>query len=209
MSTTLLPCPRCARHVRSTDARCPFCGVDVGAVAWGDLTATAGLSRRDVLALGAVLAAAACRSPGGSHETSIVQPYGAPPTPPTPVLPSADADAPSITWSLTATAAELPMSARAQWRLQIAATNQGDATVNPQRHRLSFFVDGRPSAVTDMAFGNGGMVREWLALPPGATVRDARELGESLFTAPGDHEIAMRYLDVEVARLRVRVTPAR
>ena len=94
-------------------------------------------------------------------------------------------------------------------RLQVAATNQGDATVNPQRHRLSFFLDGRPCTVADMAFGNGAMVHEWLALPPGATVRDERELGEALFTAPGEHELAMRFLDVEVARLRVRVTPAR
>ena len=91
-------------------------------------------------------------------------------------------------------------------RLQVAATNQGDATVNPQRHRLSFFLDGRPCTVADMAFGNGAMEHAWLALAPGETVRDERALGEALFNAPGEYDVGMRYLDVEVANLHVRVT---
>lgn len=163
------------------------------------------MSRRDVLALGAALAASACRSPGGSHETSIVQPYGAPPTPRVPEVPDAAA-APTIVWSLSSTGASLTMAARGPWRLQIAATNRGDATVNPQRQRLTFTLNGRPSMVTDMAFGNGAMEHAWLALAPGETVRDERALGEALFNAPGEYDVGMRYLDVEVANLHVRVT---
>lgn len=30
MPTSLVPCPRCQRHVRSTEAACPFCRCDVG-----------------------------------------------------------------------------------------------------------------------------------------------------------------------------------
>jgi hypothetical protein len=56
-----------------------------------------------------------------------------------------------------------------------------------------------------MAFGNGGRVRDWGALAPGATVREARDMGESLFPAPGEYELAMRREGRVVASLRVRV----
>ena len=64
MATRLIPCPSCARHVRTSDASCPFCGAAT-VQAPAPLVARGRLSRAALLAVGAAgaLAAADC---GGS-----------------------------------------------------------------------------------------------------------------------------------------------
>ena len=74
---SLAPCPRCTRHVRSTEAACPFCGE----VFLGALEATGkhvhGVSRA-MLVFGSVVAMAAA-SEGCSEPRASVSIYGAPP----------------------------------------------------------------------------------------------------------------------------------
>src|SRR5207249_2062973 len=55
--SAMIPCPVCFRHVRATDARCPFCGaVREGAAATAPSTTTRGLSRATLYAMGAAIA---------------------------------------------------------------------------------------------------------------------------------------------------------
>lgn len=60
----LVPCPGCERHVRLTEANCPFCGRDVDAKALGAAYAprrnnvNAGIKRAALFALGTGMAAA-------------------------------------------------------------------------------------------------------------------------------------------------------
>ena len=79
----LLLCPACARHVRESESACPFCGAHRVATASEEpaLESSVRLSRAALVLAGA-LAAAACDRRG--VDTRIAQPYGAPPTPPTP-----------------------------------------------------------------------------------------------------------------------------
>jgi hypothetical protein len=64
--TQLLPCPSCARHVRRTEASCPFCSA---AISLGHLPARSApkerIGRSATLAFGAAVATslAACSSP--------------------------------------------------------------------------------------------------------------------------------------------------
>jgi hypothetical protein len=124
--------------------------------------------------------------------------YGAPPMP--------DAPAP-VGWNLSATATYLPMSARAAWRLRIAATNNQALPVDPGRHGLSFTLNGQPSMAAELAFTNGAREHAWVELPPGQTVSDERALGTSLFAAPGTYWIVLLHEGREVARVVVRVVP--
>lgn len=96
MSDRLLPCPACARHVRSSEGTCPFCaaGLPVARAAQPVPRSTgARLSRAALFALGAsAAAAAACGgkaddstfdsgvADGGAQEGPGVPIYGAPPS---------------------------------------------------------------------------------------------------------------------------------
>lgn len=83
----LVLCSACRRHVRSEEARCPFCrtireGTPVPAF-------TIGPRSRAALAAGLVTLAG-CGKLGSSDDRGAVQAaYGAPPPPPTQVAPSA------------------------------------------------------------------------------------------------------------------------
>jgi hypothetical protein len=78
MYRPLLPCPGCARHVRTSEHRCPFCETELaalGSAARAEMppgVATRGLSRAALVMLGASIAVTAC---------------GSPPPPPTPDAP--------------------------------------------------------------------------------------------------------------------------
>ena len=97
MSSQLVPCPSCARHVRSTESACPFCAsARVPSLAAAPRSPAKRLSRAALFALGASAAAvAACsgsvtpgpatgdsgaldgNTPDGEQQT--IPPYGIPP----------------------------------------------------------------------------------------------------------------------------------
>ena len=96
MSSHLLPCPSCARHVRSTESACPFCATArIPSAAPAPRSPAKRLSRAALFALGASAAAvAACSgsvapgpatgdsgaldgTPDGEQQT--IPPYGIPP----------------------------------------------------------------------------------------------------------------------------------
>lgn len=89
---SLHPCASCARHVRASEARCPFCGAVLTSEA-SALTVGARLGRAALFAFRTTAVAAAMTGCGPTAEpppeTTIAQPYGAPPEPfpPTTVAP--------------------------------------------------------------------------------------------------------------------------
>ena len=81
MNVRLLPCPSCLRHVRASEACCPFCAegvefpqTDAPKTSWADTR----LSRSARVALGVALATTTLPGCGGSGAN-------APPNPPAPV----------------------------------------------------------------------------------------------------------------------------
>jgi hypothetical protein len=127
-----------------------------------------------------------------------------------PGAPSADL----VVWQLGADpGTTLPMSARGGFALSIVARNDGPRAVDTRRDRLAFLVNGRPSMMLSMAFGNGARERRWSALAPGDTVREARgtsadpSFGAALFPAPGDYAIAIEQDGRPVAHVQVRISP--
>lgn len=71
MTQALVPCSRCARHVRTSSATCPFCAAAIDASQAASAEALRGravprLGRAAVLAFGTSLVAAACG--GGAAE---------------------------------------------------------------------------------------------------------------------------------------------
>ncbi len=148
----------------------------------------------------------------------IVQPYGAPPNPFPDVprvalvasdVPSAPDAAEDVLWSLWGSSATLRMNERAAFRLTITATNRGATVIDPWTTPNRFLVNGESSMEANNAFGNGGHANSFYAVPPGASESDSRDLGESLFPAPGTYQLAYEHHGRIVARLEVRVIPAR
>jgi hypothetical protein len=119
-----------------------------------------------------------------------------------------------IAWELTADpSTTLPMAKRGEFKLWIVARNVSSAIADTHRHGLSFEVNGAGSIMLDMAFGNGGRVPTWSALPPGENLREARggsydpSFGESLFPGPADYLLTLRQRGRVVATLDVRISP--
>ena len=88
MTDSLLPCPSCARHVRSTEDACPFCAASITRGAVRPVPRVgARLSRAALYALGASAAAlAACggnstssSDAGANGDAQIGPMYGGPP----------------------------------------------------------------------------------------------------------------------------------
>ncbi len=68
----LVPCAACARHVKSTDAACPFCGhVASTAAAAGGATAVSGRTRASLVAAAFVAAALAGGVAACDGETKV------------------------------------------------------------------------------------------------------------------------------------------
>lgn len=228
MSSPLIPCERCARHVFADARRCPFCEAPLPERVASDapVPSLRGMSRSAIIALGTTLALSECRSSRGGEESSIAQPYGVPippqpdvqtiaqpygvPIPPPDVTPP---EAPQIAtgavlgWELLGSANPLTMSQRASFRLTVAVTNRGRGTADPGRDVLRFRVNGQDSMALDMAFGNGLRSTEWSRLPPGRRVTDARDMGETIFPRPGEYTLELVAGEQVVATLRVRVRP--
>jgi hypothetical protein len=127
---------------------------------------------------------------------------------------SAPITADPIEWQLTTPVTTFPMGDRGAFELWIVAHNAGTPPADTRRNGLEYLVNGQPSRMLAMAFGNGGRERRWAALPPGETVREARggptdpSFGQGLFPAPGDYDFTLQQDGRVVAKLHVRVAPA-
>jgi len=64
----LVPCPSCGRHVRASEARCPFCEAEQGAAPAPRPVPSGRLSRAATLAFGAMLGAAAATGCGSDGD---------------------------------------------------------------------------------------------------------------------------------------------
>jgi hypothetical protein len=119
-----------------------------------------------------------------------------------------------IAWQLAVDpSTTLPMSRRGELALWIVARNSGSHPADTRRDRLEYLVNGQPSMMLAMAFGNGVREGRWSELAPGDTIREARgtsgdpSFGESLFPAPGDYVLELRQDGHPVADLRMQITP--
>jgi len=132
-------------------------------------------------------------------QAAPAEPPAAVPAAPAPVVAS------TLRWELVAIPARLRMADRAAFRLRRQVTNSGSAPANAFDSLPSYTVDGAPSMALDLAFSNGAVDMRWQALPPGETVFDERDMGEALFPAPGDYELAMT-VDGQTSTVRVHVS---
>lgn len=103
---------------------------------------------------------------------------------------------------------QLTMSELKDFKISLAATNQGRETIDPQLHRAKLLVNGKESKVWSLAIGNGKRKAKWFALPPGETVSMTwSSMGESLLTRPGVFTLALRLDDMQLAPIQVLVLP--
>lgn len=213
MTTALVVCGGCARHVRVDDRRCPFCGAEVRVAEVSSIELPRGAPRAAIMAVSATLALGACQGRGNSqaHDPErrqteshplIVAPYGAPPPPPVDAPPAVR----QAMWYLTLSS-PIAMAARATTPLQISATNPGPGPLRPERERLRLRVNGQLSPAFDLAFNNGVVAPGWEELAPNQTARDARHVVEALMPSPGEYLLALEWDGQVVARRSVTVTP--
>ena len=111
-----------------------------------------------------------------------------------------------LRWMITAHPAQLTMAQRATFRLRRTVTNEASEPLDAMHAMASFTLNGEDSMSLDLAFGNGAREMRWSALPPGESAFDEREMGESLFPAPGTYVIAMT-VDGVTSTVEVRVSP--
>ena len=120
--------------------------------------------------------------------------------------PHAAVSATGLRWTITAHPAQLTMAERATFRLRRTVTNDANEPLDAMRSMASFTLNGADSMSLDLAFGNGARESRWSALPPGESAFDEREMGDSLFPAPGTYVIAMT-VDGVTSTVEVRVSP--
>ncbi len=114
-----------------------------------------------------------------------VAPQDAPATPPQ--EPPAQDDS-QFQWTIEVEPDPMRMDQRSECRVRLSVTNTGtEAAGPPLPHGLT--VNGQPSMVLTMAFGNGAMGPRWMSLPPGETVSTERAGCEHYFEAPGEYII--------------------
>lgn len=157
-------------------------------------------SRRVLLGVAAIIAATtSTRAIAGSLTPAVAARRAVRPPPPPP--PSQ-----SVFWSLETTpnSPTIALRQRAGFSLWLVARNGGGTTVDTQRDRLEWYVNGAQSMELAMAFGNGGRTQKWGALGSGETVREARQ-GEWLLPRAGRFVFSIRMNGVEVARRVVTV----
>lgn len=111
-----------------------------------------------------------------------------------------------LRWTITAHPAQLTMAQRAAFRLRRTVTNEASEPLDAMHAMASFTLNGEDSMSLDMAFGNGARESRWSELPPGESAFDEREMGESLFPAPGTYVITMTVHGV-TSTVEVRVSP--
>lgn len=120
--------------------------------------------------------------------------------------PEPEVSASGLRWTITAHPARLTMAERATFRLRRTATNEGIGPLDAMHSSAQFTLNGEASMALDLAFGNGAREMRWTAVPPGESVFDEREMGESLFPAPGTYRIAMT-VEGTTSTVEVRVDP--
>lgn len=120
--------------------------------------------------------------------------------------PEPEVSASGLRWTITAHPARLTMAERATFRLRRTATNEGSGPLDAMHSSATFTFNGEASMALDLAFGNGAREMRWTAVPPGESVFDEREMGESLFPAPGTYRIAMT-VEGTTSTAEVRVDP--
>ena len=64
---------------------------------------------------------------------------------------------------LTADPLQFTMAERKNFKISIAATNQGDEVIDPELHRAKLFINGKESIVWMLAIGNGAREKKWLS----------------------------------------------
>lgn len=111
-----------------------------------------------------------------------------------------------INIELTVMPLQLAMSERKDFKITIAATNQGNEVIDPELRRASLYVNGKWSKVWSLAIGNGWREAKWTALPHGETVSMTwSSMGESLFDEPGEFELVLKLDDTELSSVNVSV----
>jgi hypothetical protein len=100
----------------------------------------------------------------------------------------------------------LTMPERKNFKISLAATNQGGEIVDPQLHRAKLLVNGKESKVWSLAIGNGKREAQWSALPPGETVSMTwSSMGESLLTHPGVFTLTLSFGEIQLDPIQVQV----
>lgn len=111
-----------------------------------------------------------------------------------------------IKLELTVDPLQLTMSERKNFKISIAATNQGDEVIDPELYRARLFINEKDSLVMSDAISNGKREAKWFALPPGETVSMTwSTMGKSLFPNPGTFALVLRLRDMELAPIQVQV----
>ncbi len=114
----------------------------------------------------------------------------------------------AIQVKLTAEPLQFSLSNRKDFRISIAATNQGNATLDPDLHHAQLFVNNQESTDWNLAIGNGRRVDQWYALPPGETVSMTwSSLGEALFPTVGQYTLVLHYGNKQLNPIQVQVLP--
>lgn len=111
-----------------------------------------------------------------------------------------------LRWRITAHPARITMAQRGTFRLRRSVTNTAREPRDAMHSMAEFTMNGESSMELNMGFGNGARESIWSELPPGRTVFDEREMGESLFPAPGTYVIEMT-VDGETSTVEVVVRP--
>lgn len=94
MKARLHPCPRCERHVRASEAACPFCTTRLGARSWLGAALATGLTTTAAVGLGGD-AVSVAHAQVDDEAVRLTPQYGAPsdPYPPPPPPPRDEPDA--------------------------------------------------------------------------------------------------------------------
>lgn len=170
------------------------------------------MSRMSRVAL-TVLVVGLCATACKESETTPAPPPSATAPKATASTPASTAPAPTapvagIVWSLELDPGlAFTMADRAKVKIWIVATNKGSSTLPTMREALELRINGKPSMEFAMAFGNGLRTMDWDGLAPAKTVREAREMGTTLFPAAGDYDLELILAGARVATAHVHVAP--
>ena len=109
-----------------------------------------------------------------------------------------------LAWTITVTPEHVRLGDLGTVEIAFAAKNGTTQTLNPHRDALEVAIDGETPMQLAMAFGNGGVGREWRELPPGETASDRRS-GVVEVKAAGDHVVTLSRAGHELARTTLHV----
>jgi len=108
-------------------------------------------------------------------------------------------------WAIEVEPAKVRLGKLSTLKVRYRVTNRSKAPLDARAYVLGWQVDGVDSMALDLAFGNGGYLKTWRALPAGDSIADERQ-GVAFVDAPGEHVITLHHLGREIARAALRVT---